>query len=452
MMRKKQNLVWAVLLFISVSLKTTYGDTLDPVMDRHLVKQAELIFEGQVLEINFKSSTPREEEEVAIPHSFVTFQINNILKGKAESDKIILRFQGGRVGLDTPRTLRVSGIPLFDIGDYGIFFVRSNEVHICPLVGWRQGFIRILDNAVYSDYGHELRLFEEPLFAAAIHPHDILDYEAFSKQLLEPTREIDQIINRNLADETKLLMRNPDAVKEIDPQLLGIRSVLLREERAGLFQQLMPPDALQICQDFRQFLLIRDFNVMLTQRNLFSLDSIMNQAELSPQTIELLQNDQQKLNIEQIALLNRRVLEDLYPSFLLKSLDQTIGYGPYNEIAEFRTQHISQTYRHLVSSEDQKNEGPATEPDPLPTGSVLDLKSCISQLNDLILYVHTREELERLSPVQSADIEKEFYSTIPPPMQVSFDLSMPQSTQATEEEMLELRLLEESGGNPVLKR
>src|SRR5688572_14278105 len=111
---------------------------------QELVQQAELIFDGIVTSVQYRMSDVGTPDDVALPHTFVTFAIQQTFKGQAQSGRsITLRFQGGPDGKGS--ALVIPGIPLFDVGERSILFVRRNGNDLCPLVGWEQGRLRVID-------------------------------------------------------------------------------------------------------------------------------------------------------------------------------------------------------------------------------------------------------------------------------------------------------------------
>lgn len=128
--------------------------TLDPLRLPQLVKQANLIFEGVVTAVEYRMSD-RTTEAAALPHTFVTFEVKQTLKGSIAGNRsITLRFQGGPAG--NGNAMLVSGVPLFDVGQHDILFVSGNGEGICPLVGWEQGRFRVIGGFVHTNSGQEV--------------------------------------------------------------------------------------------------------------------------------------------------------------------------------------------------------------------------------------------------------------------------------------------------------
>lgn len=138
---------------INSSLATTV-----PHKNAHqLANEADLIFEGTVSNIEYDVEyRPTGNEDVSeIPITLVTYKIKEIIKGKTENpDEIALRFIGGPAS--DGRILTLDSSPLFDVGDNDIMFVKDNGTAWCPLVGWNQGRIRVIDDKVFSDMGQEV--------------------------------------------------------------------------------------------------------------------------------------------------------------------------------------------------------------------------------------------------------------------------------------------------------
>src|SRR6266850_6496783 len=96
-----------------------------------LVSSSQLIFEGHVTERR------AEFDSNGKIYTFVTFEVDDVLKGTFGGRTLVLRYLGGTVG-DT--TLQISDLVLPDTGEKGVYFVESlarQQAH--PLYGWDQG-------------------------------------------------------------------------------------------------------------------------------------------------------------------------------------------------------------------------------------------------------------------------------------------------------------------------
>ena len=130
--------IWIVLLLMPIC----YGNATsvrEVTMDE-MLQQSQFVFEGTVTAIK-----TRENSQKRI-HSYVTFEITDIIKGEYHSNIISLRFLGGTVD---DVTLVVSDMRLPQEEEHGIYFVESLErFQVNPLYGWSQGhFILERDGA-----------------------------------------------------------------------------------------------------------------------------------------------------------------------------------------------------------------------------------------------------------------------------------------------------------------
>jgi hypothetical protein len=96
-----------------------------------VVASSELVFEGRVVSVEARETGPRSI------HTFVSFEIMEVIKGDLIASTLELRYLGGRVG---NRQMEVIDINVPVLGETGIYFVESmREMQIHPLVGWSQG-------------------------------------------------------------------------------------------------------------------------------------------------------------------------------------------------------------------------------------------------------------------------------------------------------------------------
>jgi len=120
-----------------------------------LVEDAELIFLGRVEGIEYAFSVPGDGQG-GLPHTFVRFHAERVLKGAVADPQFTLRFLGGPAG--GGRVLRVSDMPLFDVGEQAVVFSSENGRVICPVVGWQKGRFRVVDGRIFSELGQEVHL------------------------------------------------------------------------------------------------------------------------------------------------------------------------------------------------------------------------------------------------------------------------------------------------------
>ena len=191
-MRLRTSVGRLIMIGVLMAMRANVGaTTLDPVSFPQLVRQADLIFEGVVTAVEYRMSDRTTAADVALPHTFVTFEVAQTLKGGTAGNRsITLRFQGGPDGQGN--AMMVSGVPLFDVGHREILFVRGNGVHICPLVGWEQGRFRVIDGLMYTNEGQEVWVTRRGEIAFG------------------PFHALDEVLTHNL-DGTRLTFEAPAA-------------------------------------------------------------------------------------------------------------------------------------------------------------------------------------------------------------------------------------------------
>ena len=114
---------------------------------------SELIFEGEVVNVQSTLDT----DQVGI-HTYVTFRVNDVIKGEYLEREIVLRFLGGTVG---DFSLEVADSTLPAVEEKGIYFVESlSRFQVNPFYGMDQGHLLILDRPdgqrIMMTRGHEV--------------------------------------------------------------------------------------------------------------------------------------------------------------------------------------------------------------------------------------------------------------------------------------------------------
>ena len=165
------------------------------------VRNSGFIFRGKVTNVEYRNSelvplldatgspvfeegNPLYVDGSNLPHTFVTWSVEEIYKGSLPTrDPVLtLRFEGGQSDIPDPCEtipggdpvyndyLLVTDVPLFDPNDRDFLFVKGNAENHCPLYNWDRGRFRILDdpnnptavNMIYNEYGQQVRLISEP--------------------------------------------------------------------------------------------------------------------------------------------------------------------------------------------------------------------------------------------------------------------------------------------------
>ena len=120
--------------FSSASATTILGMDIDKV-----AADAEFVFEGSVIH-----SETRQDSSSGIINTYVTFLINDIIKGSYIGDSVELKFMGG---VFNGQIVQVSGMRIPEMTEQGIYFVESmSRDLINPLIGWSQGHFIIVDD------------------------------------------------------------------------------------------------------------------------------------------------------------------------------------------------------------------------------------------------------------------------------------------------------------------
>ncbi len=125
-----------ILLFAFVYSSSGIATTILGMDIDKLVKDAEFVFEGEVI-----LHETRQDSNSGIVNTYVTFKINDVLKGDYSSDLIELKFAGGTFN---NQVVEVSGLVIPKDGEQGIYFVASTSRNLLnPLLGWSQGHFLI---------------------------------------------------------------------------------------------------------------------------------------------------------------------------------------------------------------------------------------------------------------------------------------------------------------------
>lgn len=119
-------LILALVVVSPARATTLLGMSID-----QLAADAELIFQGEVVAVQAAENTAGQI------HTYVTFAMQEVIKGDYDGDTVELKFLGGSAN---GRIMEVSGLRLPQLGETGIYFVESlSEDLINPLLGWSQG-------------------------------------------------------------------------------------------------------------------------------------------------------------------------------------------------------------------------------------------------------------------------------------------------------------------------
>lgn len=116
-----------------------------------LSADADLVFQGTVTGIQYAASVE------GIPHTFVTYRVEDVLKGAYSAPTLTLRFIGGvKIEGNVMRKLSVSHAPRFETGQQDLLMVKGNTQTQCPLVRCAQGRFRFQQGMVTNEEGDVL--------------------------------------------------------------------------------------------------------------------------------------------------------------------------------------------------------------------------------------------------------------------------------------------------------
>lgn len=101
-----------------------------------LVRDAEAIVVGTVVDV---TEAPTKDKSAAF--TYVTIDVEQVLKGSTAAKLVTLEFLGGTV---EDREIVLAGRPEFSLGEKYVFFVAKNGRAGCPVLGWSQGLLRVV--------------------------------------------------------------------------------------------------------------------------------------------------------------------------------------------------------------------------------------------------------------------------------------------------------------------
>ncbi len=143
--------VQSALTASSVSAAVATPEKTTSIATRDLLAQSDLVFSGKVVGVEYKDYAD------GLPHTFVTYDVDQVISGRPDGSQVTLRFLGGRQQKgEVIRYLEVSETPEFQLGDTDILFASKNNSSICPLAKCTSGRFRNLDGVLASDDGRAI--------------------------------------------------------------------------------------------------------------------------------------------------------------------------------------------------------------------------------------------------------------------------------------------------------
>ena len=115
---------------------TVQATTLKEISGDEQIQQAETIFRGRADRIDAARDWTQPQGPVI---STVRFTPLAVYKGTVDAP-ITLRFLGGTTA---DISMKVEGMPQFEVGQEYILFVSGAKNRVCPVVGWTEGTLRV---------------------------------------------------------------------------------------------------------------------------------------------------------------------------------------------------------------------------------------------------------------------------------------------------------------------
>jgi hypothetical protein len=154
------------MLAASAAVKAHLPALASPISE--LARESELVFQGTVIDVRYQTSVE------GLPHTFVTYQVEDVLKGQYSEKTLTLRFIGGtKQEGDKLRRLQVSGVPSFEKGAQDLLMVNGNSQRNCPLVRCAEGRFRLDAGYVTDGAGNTLGRNDAGQVAFAPNPNKI---------------------------------------------------------------------------------------------------------------------------------------------------------------------------------------------------------------------------------------------------------------------------------------
>lgn len=125
---------------LSVFAPLTRAMSVVPPTFDELVSESETVVRGTVTAVRAEEFDSPQGRGV---RTLVTLRVERTLKG-APADTITLTLLGGQVG---QHSLRIAGMPTFDIGRRQLVFVARNGQVMCPLIGAGHGRYHVVTDA-----------------------------------------------------------------------------------------------------------------------------------------------------------------------------------------------------------------------------------------------------------------------------------------------------------------
>jgi hypothetical protein len=138
----KSRLLLPLLLAVGVHV---HASTVVPIDVATQVDEADLIFIGTV--VGTESAAVKDN---TFAYTYVTFAIEETLKGAADGPMVTLRVAGGRIPARRVR-VDIAGAPVFEAGGRHLLFVKGNDRLAFPFSGGPQGKLNLVRHPVTQE-------------------------------------------------------------------------------------------------------------------------------------------------------------------------------------------------------------------------------------------------------------------------------------------------------------
>lgn len=215
------NKLTAVSATLAVSLMTIPAMAKGSIDLNKLINKSDLIFKGEVTDITYKDSSE------GLPHTFVTYRMDELIAGETKQKQVTLRFIGGKQTTGkTERYLHVSDVPEFEVGESDVLFVRKNNKIICPLVDCSSGRFRNLSGFIASEDGQPVVMNEKGSYQ--------LSRQSMADQIGKTNRQKGR--GRAVSNETgesKITPNKGSSPVDIDNFLISVKSKVTQQRSKG---------------------------------------------------------------------------------------------------------------------------------------------------------------------------------------------------------------------------
>jgi hypothetical protein len=128
-----------VAMVMLLTAAPALATTVQLVPFEELVRQAEVIFVGEVVQVQPFRVASGSGAQI---RTRVTFRVRDNIRGAAAS--VVLEFKGGTIG---DVSMAVEGAPTFAVGEEYIVLARTGTQWVSPVVGLSQGLLRVSRDA-----------------------------------------------------------------------------------------------------------------------------------------------------------------------------------------------------------------------------------------------------------------------------------------------------------------